>query len=91
MATRVNAHEERLATLNSIMNVIAILDMGAPRRSVTDRWIDVRALMPVVDADQSVDESWDGFAARAVSAGPVNAQERAAVSEPHPEPRTLKY
>lgn len=64
MATRINAHEERLATLNSIMNVIAILDMGAPRRSVSDRWIDLRALMPSVEHDSEIDEPWDQFFAR---------------------------
>jgi len=62
MATRVNAHEERLATLHSIMNVIAILNVGSPRRSASDRWIDLRTLMPEVDSD--TDEPWGQFVAR---------------------------
>ena len=82
MATRINAHEERLATLNSIMNVIAILDLSSPRRSVSDRWIDVRALMPVVENEADVEDEWTLVAADATAglvfsagSGPVSTEQ----------------
>lgn len=63
MATRVNAHEERLATLNSVMNVISVLDQSAPRRTVTDRWLDLRALLPAFETEHDGDDNWAQFLA----------------------------
>ena len=60
MATRINAHEERLATLRSVMNVIAILDQSAPRRAAKNNGFDLRALFPSNWATET-DESWDDF------------------------------
>ena len=62
MATRLNGHEERLATLNSVMNVLAVLEQSHPRRSVADRWLDLRMSLPAVEGPQTGDESWDDFA-----------------------------
>lgn len=60
MATRTNAHEERLATLRSVMNVISILDQQSPRRVSANRGIDLRPLLPALGFAES-DESWDEF------------------------------
>jgi len=60
MATRTNAHEERLATLRSVMNVIAILDQSASRRAARNNGFDLRALIPSNWAIET-DESWDDF------------------------------
>ncbi|MDQ2682764.1 MAG: hypothetical protein M3Y37_04495 [Chloroflexota bacterium] len=62
MATRLNGHEERLATLTSVMNVIAVLEQSHPRRSVADRWLDLRMSLPAFDTPRPGDESWDHFA-----------------------------
>ena len=60
MATRTNAHEERLATLQSVMNVISILDQSASRRAAQNNGFDLRALIPTTWATET-DESWDDF------------------------------
>jgi len=60
MATRTSAHEERLATLRSVMNVIAILDQSSPRRAAQHNGFDLRALLPT-DWTSEADESWDDF------------------------------
>jgi hypothetical protein len=60
MATRTNAHEEQLATLRSVMNVIAILDQSASRRAAQNNGFDLRALIPSNWATDA-DESWDDF------------------------------
>ena len=60
MATRTNAHEERLATLRSVMNVIAILDRSASRRAAQNNGFDLRALLPT-NWIAETDESWDEF------------------------------
>jgi hypothetical protein len=62
MATRTSAHEERLATLRSVMNVIAILDQTSSRRAVRNNGFDLRALMPFTWATAEED-SWDEFRA----------------------------
>lgn len=58
MATRLNAHEERLATLRSVMNVIAILDHSTPERARPNRGFDLRPLVPVHESE-AAEESWD--------------------------------
>jgi hypothetical protein len=60
MATRTNAQEERLATLRSVMNVIAILDQSAPRRADQQRGFDLRPLLRQI-SDHDAEESWDEF------------------------------
>jgi hypothetical protein len=60
MATRTSAHEERLATLRSVMNVIAILDQTSPRRAAERNGFDLRSLVPM-DWACDADESWDEF------------------------------
>jgi hypothetical protein len=55
------------------MNVIAVLDQSAPRRSVSDRWLDLRALMPAQDAGMELDETWQEFLVRPAQAGPHQA------------------
>ena len=60
MATRTNAQEERLATLRSVMNVIAILDQTSPRRAAQRHGFDLRPLMPPISAAEG-DENWDEF------------------------------
>jgi hypothetical protein len=60
MATRTSAHEERLATLRSVMNVIAILDQTSPRRAVQGNGFDLRSLVPMEWTSDS-DENWDDF------------------------------
>jgi hypothetical protein len=59
MATRTNAQEERLATLRSVMNVIAILDQVSPERATARHGFDLRPLLP--RAETETDESWDEF------------------------------
>jgi len=56
MATRINAKDEKLATLRSIMNVIAVLDQDHPPRAVQDRAIDIRGLID--SGTQGTDEPW---------------------------------
>jgi hypothetical protein len=60
MATRTSAHEERLATLRSVMNVIAILDQTSPRRAAQRNGFDLRPLVPM-EWVSDADESWDEF------------------------------
>lgn len=60
MATRLNAQEERLATLRSAMNVIAILDQSTPERARPNHGFDLRPLLPVVEFEDA-DESWERF------------------------------
>ena len=60
MATRTNANEERLATLRSVMNVIAILDQSASRRAAHNNGFDLRALIPTNWIFET-EESWDDF------------------------------
>ena len=60
MATRTNAHEERLATLRSVMNVIAILDQTSSRRAARNNGFDLRALLPF-SWTTDTEESWDDF------------------------------
>ncbi len=67
MATRLNGHEERLATLNSVMNVLAVLERSHPRRSVADRWLDLGLSLPAFDAPLSGEEWWDTFVMEASS------------------------
>ena len=57
MATRLNTHEERLATLRSVMNVIAILDQSAPERARSNNGFDLRCLLAPVESEE-IDESW---------------------------------
>ena len=54
MATRLNAREEKIATLRSIMNVISILDQEHPRQSGRPLEVDLRALLlaPAFAADE---------------------------------------
>jgi hypothetical protein len=60
MATRTNAHEEQLASLRSVMNVISILDQSSSRRAAQNNGFDLRALIPTTWATET-DESWDDF------------------------------
>ena len=60
MAIRTDANEERLATLRSVMNVIAILDQSASRRSAQNNGFDLRSLIPT-DWATETEESWDDF------------------------------
>ena len=60
MATRTNAQEERIATLRSVMNVIAILDQTSPRRAASNNGFDLRPLGPRFEFCE-LDESWDDF------------------------------
>lgn len=60
MASRLNAQEERLATLRSVMNVIAILDHSAPERARPNHGFDLRPLLPPLQSE-GVDESWDDY------------------------------
>jgi hypothetical protein len=60
MATRTSAHEERLATLRSVMNVIAILDQTSPRRAAVRNGFDLRPLVPI-EWMGDTDENWDEF------------------------------
>ena len=56
--TITNAQEERLATLRSVMNVIAILDQVSPERASAKHGFDLRPFRP---APRRTDESWDEF------------------------------
>jgi hypothetical protein len=60
MATRTSAQEERIATLRSVMNVIAILDQTSPRRAAPNHGFDLRPLLPRFD-DSGNDDCWDDF------------------------------
>ena len=46
MAVRTDQQAERIATLRSVMNVIALLDGETPRRSALPEVLDLRALLP---------------------------------------------
>ncbi len=56
MATRVNAREEKMATLQSVMNVIATLDHDHPPRAFQGRPIDFRGLLQAQAPE--LDEEW---------------------------------
>ena len=71
MATRTNAQEERLATLRSVMNVIAILDQSAPRRAASNNGFDLRALLPPL-SEHDADENWDDLRMQ-LSRGPAES------------------
>ena len=59
MATRTNAQEEKIETLRSVMNVIAIVDLGTPRRPPSQRSFELRSLLPAIgEADA---DGWDVF------------------------------
>ena len=60
MATRMNVQEERLATLRSVMNVIAILDRSSSARAQCNRGFDLRPLLPPLE-NGAYDDSWDEF------------------------------
>ena len=60
MATRTNAQEEKIETLRSIMNVIALLDQGVPRSS-PHREFSLRSLLPVSSDESGETDDWDGF------------------------------
>ena len=60
MATRTNAQEERLATLRSVMNVIAILDQSASLRADQQRGFDLRPLLRQI-SNHDTEDSWDEF------------------------------
>lgn len=60
MSTRTNIHEEKAATLQSVMNVIGMLDQGSPQRSTVLRTLDLRPLFPDFDSLHE-DESWEPF------------------------------
>lgn len=60
MATRMNAQEERLATLRSVMNVIALLDQSSPQRARPHQGFDLRPLAPLRETGEH-DDSWDAF------------------------------
>jgi hypothetical protein len=66
MATRTNAQEERLATLQSVMNVIAILDQSTPRRAAPNNGFDLRSLLPSV-TEPDADDYWDNFRASPIA------------------------
>jgi hypothetical protein len=48
MATRLNARDEKVAALCSIMNVLSILDQEHPRPSGRPLEVDLRTLLPVL-------------------------------------------
>jgi hypothetical protein len=56
MATRVNAREEKLATMMSVMNVIATLDHDHPPHAFHVRPIDFRGLLHAQTAEP--DDEW---------------------------------
>jgi hypothetical protein len=56
MATRVNAREEKLATMMSVMNVIAALDFDHPPRPFQTRPIDFRGFLHAQAAES--DDDW---------------------------------
>ena len=60
MSTRTNLHEEKAATLKSVMNVIGMLDQGSPQRATVLRTLDLRPLLPDFDSCHE-DESWEPF------------------------------
>ena len=61
MATRTSAQEERIATLQYVMNVIALLDGETPRRSSLPEVIDLRALLPRSIDIEPLDDPWGEF------------------------------
>jgi hypothetical protein len=61
MATRTSAQEERIATLQYVMNVIALLDGETPRRSALPEAIDLRALLPRSVDVEPLDDPWGEF------------------------------
>jgi hypothetical protein len=56
MATRINAREEKLATMRSVMNVIAALDHDKPPRPYQRRPIDFRGFLHAQAGD--LDDEW---------------------------------
>ena len=56
MATRINAREEKLATMMSVMNVIAALDHDHPPHAFQARPIDFRGLLHAQTAEP--DDEW---------------------------------
>ena len=58
MAARTDAQEERIATLRSVMNVIALLDAEAPRRRTMPEAIDLRALLPLAFELDPGEDPW---------------------------------
>ena len=64
MAVRTDAQEERIATLRSVMNVIALLDGEAPRRRTMPEAVDLRALLPLAFELDSSEGPWAEFLAQ---------------------------
>ena len=64
MAIRSDAQEERIATLRSVMNVIALLDGEAPRRRTLPEAVDLRALLPVAPDLDPGQDPWVEFLAQ---------------------------
>ena len=58
MAVRTSAMEERIATLRSVMNVIALLDGETPRHSSLPEAVDLRALLPRSFDQDASDDPW---------------------------------
>jgi hypothetical protein len=58
MATRTSAQEERIATLQYVMNVISLLDGETPRRSALPEVMDLRALLPRSLEFEPMDDPW---------------------------------
>jgi hypothetical protein len=63
MAVRTDAQEERIATLRSVMNVIALLDGEGARRGTLPEAVDLRALLPLT-VDQDSEDPWFSYLAR---------------------------
>ena len=61
MATRTDAQEERIATLRSVMNVIAMLDGETPRRSTLPEAVYLRALLPRAIDHDPLDDPWGEY------------------------------
>lgn len=61
MSNRTNAQEEKIATLQSVMNVIAILNQSKANSRFGGREFDLRPLLPVVDPQTFDDEGWNSF------------------------------
>ena len=63
MAVRTDAQEERIATLRSVMNVIALLDGEGARRGTQPEAIDLRAMLTLA-VDQDSEDPWFSYLGR---------------------------
>lgn len=68
MALRTDAQAERIATLRSVMNVIALLDAEPPRRSALSEAVDLRALLPwPLATETNDDDPWSKVMAHPIT------------------------